>query len=204
LENLITITIRSTHYYLLDAATGKLMVDAGWAGSLPALKSKLWRHTLSLHDIRYVFITHCHPDHAGLAQEIKQAGGARLVILEHQVPHLESLKALDKGKGQYVPIRIEAGDLVLKAGNRAELARIGVRGEIVATPGHSEDSVSLVLDGGQAFIGDLLPPDFVTDEAREATLHSWRTLLRLNASMAYPAHGNPFPTSSIRGYFGGA
>lgn len=33
-----------------------------------------------------------------------------------------------------------------------------VYGEILWTPGHSDDSVSLVLDSGIAFTGDLQPP----------------------------------------------
>jgi glyoxylase-like metal-dependent hydrolase (beta-lactamase superfamily II) len=134
MENLVTVTIRSTHYYLIDAGQGKLMVDAGWAGSLPALKSQLRRYDIDLPEIRFVMITHHHPDHAGLTQEIKQATNARLIILDKQIPFLENLKAFYAGKDIYEPIRIEAGDLVLKSSNRAVLNRIGVLGEIIETP----------------------------------------------------------------------
>jgi len=199
LENLVTITIRSTHYYLVDTGAGMLMVDAGWAGSLPALESQLRRYNLDLTQISYVMLTHHHPDHAGLAQEIKQASQARLIILENQFPFLEELSAFYAGKGEYVPIRVEADDLVLKGENRADLARIGIQGVIVETPGHSDDSVSLALDSGMVFVGDLHPPNFVTDEAREVTCQSWKKLLRLNPRTVYPAHGNPFPIEAIRG-----
>ena len=111
--------------------------------------------------IRFIMITHHHPDHAGLTQEIKQASNARLVIHEKQIPFLENLKAFYAGKGTYEPIRVEASDLILKSPNRAALGQIGVQGEIVETPGHSDDSVSLVLDSGMAFVGDLHPPDAV-------------------------------------------
>jgi glyoxylase-like metal-dependent hydrolase (beta-lactamase superfamily II) len=198
LENLVTITIRSTHYYLIDIGNGKLMVDTGWAGALPALKSQLQRYKIDLADIRYVMITHHHPDHAGLAQEIKQASHARLIILEKQIPFLENLKSFYAEKGGYVPIRVEKSDLVLKSLNRADLNRVGIRGQIVETPGHSEDSVSLVFDSGLAFIGDLHPPDYVLDEAREATCQSWKKLLGLNARTIYPAHGNPFQMDEIK------
>ena len=198
MENLVTVTIRSTHYYLIDALQGKLMVDAGWSGSLPALKNQLKRYGLDLAAIRYVMLTHHHPDHAGLAQELKQASGARLVILEKQVPFLEDLNAFMVGKGlHHEPVRINEGDLVLKSSNRADLARIGVRGEIVETPGHSDDSVSLVLDSGMAFTGDLHPPDFVAGEARQATCQSWKKLVGMDARIIYPAHGNPFPVEAV-------
>lgn len=198
MENVVTLTIRSTHYYLVECGQGFLMVDAGWAGGLPALKSQLGRAGIDLAQICYVLITHHHPDHAGLAQELKQAANARLVILGKQVPYLENLDRFYTGKGEYLPVKVEAGDLVLNSSNRADLARIGVRGEIVETPGHSQDSVSLALDSGLAFTGDLHPPDFVVDEARAVTCQSWQKLLVMNVKTVYPAHGNPFPIDRIR------
>lgn len=198
MENLITVTIRSTHYYLIDTGQGFFMVDAGWAGGLPELKSQLKRYRVDLAQIRYVMITHHHPDHAGLTQEIKQASHAQLIILEKQIPFLENLDVFYAGRGFYEPIRIEANDLVLKSSNKADLSRIGVQGEIIETPGHSEDSVSLVLDSGKAFIGDLHPPDLVADDMRELTCQSWKKLLKMNAKTIYPAHGDHFQTDVVK------
>ena len=201
MENLVTLTIRSTHYYLIDALQGKLMVDTGWAGNLPELRSQLRRYAIDLAQIRYIMITHHHPDHAGLTQEIKQACGARLIIHEKQIPFLEELRSFYAGKGIYVPIQIGAQDLIVQDSNREALNAIGVQGEIITTPGHSDDSVSLVLESGRAFIGDLHRPDFVLDEARQATCQSWKKLLSLNAETIYPAHGNPFRLQEIQSSF---
>ncbi len=60
-------------------------------------------------------ITHHHPDHAGLAQEIKQASQARFDHPGKPDPFLEELGAFFAGKGEYAPIRVEADDLVLKS-----------------------------------------------------------------------------------------
>src|SRR5689334_8704243 len=98
---MVTLTYRSTHNFLIDLAQGKLMIDAGWPGALPALKSQLRAYDIAPQDIRYVFTTHLHPDHAGLAQEIKQFSGARLILHEKQLPHLPELEASFKGKGGY-------------------------------------------------------------------------------------------------------
>ena len=198
MENLVTITIRSTHYYLIDTGQGLFMVDTGWAGSLPDLKSQLKRYQIDLAQIRYVMITHHHPDHAGLTQEIKQASRARLVILERQIPYLEQLDSFYSGKGLYEPIRVEDSDLVLKSSNRADLMHLGIQGEIIETPGHSEDSVSLVLDSGLAFTGDLHPLDLVQDEDRPTTCQSWKKLVQLNARRIFPSHGNPFEMEEIK------
>ncbi len=53
---------------------------------------------------------------------------------------------------------------------------LGVDGEIVPTSGHSDDSVSLVLDCGVAFTGDLTPLSLATEEQAPAIVESWRRL----------------------------
>ena len=202
MTNLLAITISSTHYYLLDCAGGKLMVDTGWAGSLPKLVSELRRYKMPASQIRYVMITHHHPDHAGLTQEIKDACGAKLIIHEKQIPYLKDLAAFYREKGGYVPIRVEKDDFIVSQTNREVLKSIGVVGEMLATPGHSDDSFSLVLDGGMAFTGDLTPP-FMAGEENEAILRaSWTRVLSLNPQMIYPAHGNSMPAGQLRGWMG--
>ncbi len=69
--------------------------------------------------------------------------------------------------------------------SRALLKRLGIDGEIVATPGHSDDSVSLVLDSGEAFTGDLTHPSM----ADEAATASWAKLRAMGAKAVYPGHG---------------
>ena len=127
MENLVTLTYRSTHSFLIDLATGKLMIDAGWPGSLPALKSQLRAYGIQPAEIRFVLITHTHPDHAGLAQELKQMAGARLILHAKQIPFLPELAASFSSKGGYTPIVVEPTDLVLGADNRKVLASLGIR-----------------------------------------------------------------------------
>ena len=46
----------------------------------------------------------------------------------------------------------------IKASESAEfLSRLGIKGKVIHTPGHSDDSISLILDDGAAFVGDLNP-----------------------------------------------
>ena len=40
------------------------------------------------------------------------------------------------------------------------LSSIRISGEIVYTPSHSEDSISLILDDGSCFVGDLEPLEY--------------------------------------------
>jgi glyoxylase-like metal-dependent hydrolase (beta-lactamase superfamily II) len=195
MENLITLTVNSTHFYLIECKNGKLLVDAGW--DLPQFTSRLKAYRIPFSDIRYVMFTHHHPDHAGLVQNIKNISGARLIIHEKQIPYLENLRRYYEKKGGYEPIRVEKEDLI--SPDRVRLASIGIQGEILETPGHSDDSISLLLDSGLAFIGDLPLPDFAAEGNYETTRQSWISLLARDVRMFYHSHTDPIPAGQIRG-----
>ncbi len=75
--------------------------------------------------------------------------------------------------------------------SRSLLRRIGFSGEIIHTPGHSDDSVSLLLDDGSAFTGDLTPPFLAADEDQAVVLRSsWQRLRERGATRIYPGHGS--------------
>lgn len=74
--------------------------------------------------------------------------------------------------------------------------RIGIAGEIVPTPGHSDDSVSLLLDDGSVFTGDLTPPTLVGEDDARIVAASWRLLRERGATRVYPGHG---PVRPMRG-----
>jgi glyoxylase-like metal-dependent hydrolase (beta-lactamase superfamily II) len=87
-----------------------------------------------------------------------------------------------------------------------DLEPYGVSGHVVHTPGHSPGSVSVVLSGGEAFVGDLamngppmcLKPSFgIFAHQPEQVPASWRKLLGLGVRTVYPAHGRPFPAARL-------
>ena len=94
MENVLTLTYDSTHYFLLDCKDGKLLVDAGMPGSLPRFRAQLKARKVELSSIRYVMMTHHHPDHAGILQEIRDVSGAKLLIHAVQVAALAELQKL--------------------------------------------------------------------------------------------------------------
>ena len=194
--NLVTLVYGSTNHYLIDCRGGKLLVDAGWAGSLPAMKGGLKRYGISPAEIRYVMLTHHHPDHAGLTQEVKRLTGARLIIHQCQIPFLADLKGFYQKQGGYEPIMVEKTDLVITDSGRMTLAALGVAGELVVTPGHSDDSVTLVLDEGSAFVGDLHLPHQAVDDT--LTCESWRKIIALGARTIYHAHSGPYNIEMVQ------
>jgi len=153
--NILNVGYDSTNYYLLEINNGMLLVDNGWPGTLPKFLSVLKRKDVSPDEVKYLLVTHFHPDHSGLTQELKNMG-ASLILPESQVDFTGSMDELYKSKGlPYFSIKPEKNIFIEFAESRAYLASLGLDGEIIPTPGHSADSVTLILDEGFAFTGDL-------------------------------------------------
>jgi glyoxylase-like metal-dependent hydrolase (beta-lactamase superfamily II) len=179
---------RSTNYWVVSAGTSRLLVDLGYPGTMGILRANLKRLDVMLRDIRYGLATHYHIDHAGLAQELKQAG-VPLLVLETQVAAIPLMRQWTKPQDRYVEITLHDNVTISLAESRRLLARIGIGGEIVATPGHSDDSVSLLLDDGSAFTGDLTPLAYAGPDDAAIVVASWRRLHDLGATRIYPGHG---------------
>lgn len=188
--NIVNVGYDSTNYYLLEAKNGKLLIDCGWPGTLPKFMAELKRKGVSVKEIKYLLITHFHPDHAGITQELKKLG-IRLILLESQVSFIAPFADFFKGKNlPYVEIT-QNDNLVLKfEDSRKFLASIGLNGEIISTPGHSDDSVTLILDEGFAFTGDLHPLIMVSEEDH-ITQQSWDKIYQHKITRIFPAHGAP-------------
>ena len=185
--NILNVGYASTNYYLLGPDRARLLVDIGWSNTLPQFLSVLKRHDLSLSNIRYLLATHYHPDHAGLAQELK-AQGVSLIVMESQTAAIPLLKKHMKPINRYLDIQLDDNIPLTFQASRSFLAQIGIAGEIIPTSGHSDDSVSLVLDEGIAFTGDLTPPIFL-DETQTVAAASWDKLRAHHVKTIYPGHG---------------
>jgi glyoxylase-like metal-dependent hydrolase (beta-lactamase superfamily II) len=184
----VNVGYRSTNYWVVSAGTSRLLVDLGYPGSMGEMRANLQRMGVPLAEIKYGLATHYHIDHAGLAQELKQAG-VPLLVAELQVSAIPLMKAHIKPADRYVEITLVGNVTIPLTESRAVLARIGLAGEIVHTPGHSDDSVSLLLDDGAVFTGDLTHPRLVGEHDAEVVGASWRLLRERGATRVYPGHG---------------
>jgi glyoxylase-like metal-dependent hydrolase (beta-lactamase superfamily II) len=72
--------------------------------------------------------------------------------------------------------------------SRAFLAGLGVHGEILSTPGHTDDSVTLILDEGVALTGDLAPLFTLAEDDATSRL-SWQRIREHGVTKIFPAHG---------------
>ncbi len=150
------------------------------------MKANLKKMGIPLREIRYALATHYHIDHAGLAEELKREG-VPLLVLNVQVEAIPIMKTWTKPWDNYVDITANGNVTISFAQSRQILSRIGIAGEILHTPGHSDHCVSLLLDDGAVFTGDLPPEVYAFDNP--VTLATWRLLREKGATRVYPAHG---------------
>lgn len=184
---IVNVGYRSTNYWVVSAGTSRLLVDIGWPGTLGIMKANLKRMDVPLHEIHYALATHYHIDHAGLAEELKREG-VPLLVLDVQVDAIPMMKRWTKPRDDYVDI-MEDGNIVISCRqSRQLLSQIGIAGEILHTPGHSEHCVSLLLDDGSVFTGDLPLEAYAFDNP--TALATWRRLREKGATRIYPAHGS--------------
>lgn len=184
---IVNVGYASTNYYAIDIKNGKLLVDCGWPGTLPQFTRVLQRKDISLGEIKYLLVTHFHPDHAGLVQEIKNQG-TKFILPECQASFVGSFADHFKGKPlPYVEIKQEDNILLKVEDSRTFLARLGLSGEILHTPGHSDDSVTLILDEGYAFTGDLHPAFMNIEDPK--TRASWDKIRQFKITRIFPGHG---------------
>lgn len=193
---IVDVGYRSTHYWVVSAGESRVLVDLGWPGTMGRMRAELRRKGIPLDQIRFGLATHYHIDHAGLAQEFKLAG-VRLLVLEPQVHAIPAMRRWTKPQDDYVEITFDGNVTIPCSESRRLLAEIGIGGEVLHTPGHSDDSVSLILDDGSAFVGDLTRPQGIGLEDASTVLASWRLLQENGAKRIFPAHGPDAPLSAF-------
>jgi glyoxylase-like metal-dependent hydrolase (beta-lactamase superfamily II) len=205
--------------YLLRG-DGYVLVDAGTPGQIKPFLKQLEEFSLHPDEIDLIVCTHGHMDHIGIARDIKALTGAKLAI------HKREREWLESGTSPLPPGTMLLGKLLSYLGQRIppitvppaipdilidddgiSLAEYEVPGVVVYTPGHTLGSVSILLEDGSAFVGDLamsarfmrLTPGLpIFAEDLDLVKRSWLKLLDLGAETIYPAHGKPFSADVFR------
>ncbi len=203
MPNIVNAGYDSANYHLIESPAARLLVDVGWPGTLPKLYAALKRMGMPgagghgqpgkavppPGGIGYLLATHYHPDNAGAAEELKRQG-VQLIVLENQAAGIQSLNEWMRARPQYryVDITLEGNVCLHSSESRGLLRGLGLEGEIIPTPGHSDDSVTLILDSGVAFTGDLPPPG-AFGEVEHPAERSWELLRARHVHTVYPGHG---------------
>ena len=149
---MIRLKYGNTNTFFIPGNPGGLLVDTDYAGTMQAFFSALKSNHLKLDDISYVLPTHCHPDHVGLIGGL-QRFGVNLLLMDKQLASVhfpDEIFGRDKHL-RYAPIDEKQATIISCDESRGFLRSIGIEGEIISTPSHSKDSVSVILDYGDCF-----------------------------------------------------
>jgi len=200
---------------------GMILIDGGDPHQVAKFEKGIERASIRPEDIHLVVLTHGHWDHIGSARDIKELTGAK-VLLHHKDMHFlkETRPSQPPGfklwgkiiiallKIYCLPVRIPVFDVDIVAGDEEiSLAEFGISGKVIHTPGHSWGSVSVLLDSGEAFVGDLatsmVPMRIksglaIFGDDTQILKASWQKLLGLGMKTVYPAHGRPFPAEILK------
>ena len=221
--------------FLVPCDGGYLMIDTNMPGTYDRFLDKLGGLGIDLADIKYLLLTHHHDDHVGFAADLLRDTDARVIVHELAVPILHRGQTQSpftkKGMGQgrflnswtrysmmllsafvqrgwgYPPVAVGDRDFVVQGDEPDLLQEIGIDGVILHTPGHSQDSISIVLADGSAFVGDAAMnfmrffgtqyrPIYAEDY--DGVYESWRKLIKHGASVIYTAHGASFSADELK------
>jgi len=201
---------------------GTVLVDCGLPKKANAFIKQLQAVGIKPQDIQLIIITHGHWDHIGSAAGIKEITGAKIAMHDRDKDWLEKLfQSPPEGVGAwgnflaktmaplmtpFIHIRPTEVDIVLND-ETLSLDGYGIAGKIVYTPGHTSGSISILLDSGDAIVGDMamnslpmrLSPGLpIFAENLPQLIESWRKLLEEDVKSIYPSHGGPFSPDIIR------
>ena len=179
----------NTNTWLIQGSTGGLLIDTDYAGTLPAFFASLKSSHLRIPAIDYVLATHYHPDHMGLISELINLG-VKLLLIDVQKSSVHfSDSIFTRDKLSYTPIDESTATVISCGESRDFLSSLGIFGEVVHTPSHSPDSISLFLDSGECFVGDLEPMEYLEAyENNMALKHDWDRILSFHPRQIFFAH----------------
>jgi len=153
-------------------------------------------------------LTHSHFDHAGNAASIRDRFDAKVIVHRNEVDYLKKGKtSLPRGTifltkwfdifgekaAQLVKYKPANYDVLVD--DKYDLSEAGFNAYIMHTPGHSEGSISIIIDNEIAVVGDamfgvvkgsVLP--FFADDTK-SMVNSWKKLLETQCRQFLPSHG---------------
>ena len=210
--------IMNTWLYPIEG--GWVMIDTGYENSCQKVLKRLNKLLIKPDEVRYLFLTHAHDDHAGFLEEwMTKHPQTQVIAHEGAIDGLrrgqnsfdggcstlfaflfcQLMTLIGNGEHRYPSLTEEHLEKIITINQNImpEIEHV-LQGKILFTPGHTADSVSLLVDGN-LFCGDAamngIPSShkitiWVEDKSEFA--QSWDTILASGAKKIYPAHGSPF------------
>ena len=205
--------IANTH--LIEISRGIIIVDAGTPGQAKRILNKVETLGYAPQEVRLIFLTHGHLDHAGSSMDLKRATGAPIALHRADArlvatPYLmtppgrnaliESSMRLVRPLFRLIRMEAFAPDIWLEDGQ--SLQEFGLSASVVQTPGHTRGSVSIAFEDGAMIVGDAILNLFrvalpLVWEDTDATVKSAKKIIALKPRVSYTGHGRAFDARAL-------
>jgi metallo-beta-lactamase class B len=201
--NVYFVGSKSLGIYLITTPEGHILVNAGLADSVPGIQESVAKLGFKFHDIKILLISHAHFDHDAGAARIKELTGAKYMVMDADVPVVESGGKEDffygKTPGQlYPPAKV---DRVLHDGDTLKLGEVVLTAHL--TPGHTKGCTTWTMkvqddaatydavivgspnvNPGYKLVGNAAYPQIASDYEK-----GFRVLRSLHCDVFLGAHG---------------
>jgi len=195
-----------------------IIVDTGVPGYGPRILKTMSRHGIRPEDISLIIITHGHHDHTGSAAYLREKTGASVAIHRSDVEALRTginppLRGVG-GKGRFMVAlskmikmpAVQGVEPQILVDQEMDLADYGIEGKIIPAPGHTAGSISVLLAGGCALVGDMIFGGLVRKHSpgfpyfcqdAEAASKSIADIIDRKPKIFYAGHGGPFTGGQV-------
>jgi len=222
---LINLGNRIINNYLISSDAGLILIDTGYDGSFPRFQTMLEKNHICPEEIKYVFLTHAHDDHAGFLNDVLAVTGAVVILHPKAVDGLKRgqnsfeggcssrlawlscqlLSLLGHGDHRYPAVREEYLSRLIPIDSERFQA-LHFPYEVLETPGHTADHISLLAEDilfcGDAAMNGIpsVKRTTIWIENLQQYRQSWERIIEKKPGMLYPAHGKPFRTDDLQLY----
>jgi len=206
----------NANIYFIETETGYILVDAGVAGAEEKLNEVFTLAKIDPKSIQLIIVTHGHWDHIGLLAYVKEISGAKLLVhksIQENIKNGEFEEAIARDSwsnfinfmASLLPAEIKGVEPDILVDDTFSLNEYGIRGKIIHTPGHSQSSMSIILDSGEALIGDMVRPDKDGNiylgmwyEDKEVLINSLEKVAEQNPKIIYLSHGKTIDNTVLK------
>lgn len=201
-----------------------MLIDTGLPRSHDKVEKALAKHGLDWSHLALTVLTHAHIDHAGSAVAVRERSKAPILAHRLEIDYCSGQAPLLKPTGPFGRLFQKTGaieqpfdyftpDIIVES-QEYNLSDYGFPARVVLTPGHTDGSISVVLDDGRVMAGDLAasgillggialrnrPKQPPFEEDARAVAKSLQQLLSLGCTKFYLGHGGPLSASKIKSH----
>jgi metallo-beta-lactamase class B len=204
--NLYYVGSKGLANFLITTPQGHILINSDLEANVPLIKASVERLGFKFSDVKILLISHAHWDHDAGSAAVKAATGASYMVMDADVPVVESGGKADFNYGNdpatlYPPVKV---DRVLHDGDHVTLGGVTLVAHL--TPGHTKGCTTWttkVTEGGKTYdvviigspnvnqgyklVGNAQYPGIAADYQR-----MFRVLKTLPCDIFLGAHGSYF------------